>query len=1321
MKLKLLLFLFLISAGVLNAQDTIRSLVISEFRAGGEIDTYVELTNMGDEPVNLNQFKFGAMRPWAEALENLTDPWVTGSYFFLPEYMLEPDSSYVITGVRDFGPEQYRKKVPGFEDKEREMQPEMWDLADLIIHMPEVKGDETDSVTTTFGTRQGEEPNSVIINWRGRSAFFIEQHLNETDSLVIDQVSGVFDNAGQNQDVQYDVAGVEGAVSNSTLVRKYSVKQGNIDFANARGVGLDDSEWMPIPQAESKYRKLPWTIGNHGPYNFDENTLQPKSDMIDVDFSGRTITVPWGVRRGDDIMDHMEYTPGVFWKYVLSPSVEDSTSFAAATGDKLVIYVCGNDLDVDSFNIVVSEPTADANMLVPVSDIDPDGNWRDDNEYGILDWPRITRHESGIDSITGNWYGIPYGTRVDSLLERLEKPANATWEIVWADGVDERADFIEGDILRVTSENGTAKDYYIQVRSYQPSHNATLSSITWPDIPEFYKGIFGWVGDTIPGFNPNSFNYKVQIPYDVEGIPALVAKTQQLNATVEVKRAVNLAGSLEERTVQFIVTAEDDSVMRTYNVELVKEKAIENVQPFNPDPFISELVFRDQWANGFVELVNPGNVPLDMSDYMIVNIYSTNPTDGITWYSAATEEDWLNRYSRYVPGYKWVDLTQWQVTPARLVEDLNVSPLVQPGDVFVLGTINTDRMRPGDWWTGTWAPDVQLDVQFNNVTVPETGNTFSNPWGEEVNETIGESWSTSNYYLYKILNDSVKNGLKPANDPNDFELLEAWGMSDGSNWVVGGESTGQITNYMRKPEVWHGNPDLEGSFGTNWDDSEWTMTNRSYWQGQNAPWPGELFNIDDDLGQHFMIEPTHYKSTVTSSVYIVSPGYSLQEEIRGPRTDQTVADLLSNVVKAHPDQMLSVLSAEDGSVLGMDELLTMNDTLLVIAADSVYRTKYRLYVTEEGLSSNAVLESDRYTIEITDQPMSVTENAEAADNHVGSGNISGFEYGTELETVLDNIEVPAGASLTILDEEGAYVPLTVLNFDTAVSKVTVRDNIYFEVVAENGVTTILYQLLPETTESSALLFSDVYSVDQKDQLVQYVPGGTTVSTFLSNVYPSTGATVKVVDKLGMEKSLGGIVQDDKVVVTSPNGDVQTVYFIGMLPTEYVTETTYLAYVTSSVYNVDQMKKVITGASGSTDIATFYNRIDPAMGASVMIVDADGNEKTTGNLSMGDMLKVVSADGRYEAMYTVDIGTSSNFTADAQISVYPNPTSGKVNISGVEVGGRIQVFNSMGSRISEVEVQRSIETVTLDSQPAGMYLIVVSNAGSKLGQFKVLKK
>ncbi len=1315
MKLKLLLLLFLISTGFLKAQDTIRTLIISEARMNSQGDAYVEITNMGDASVDISQFKFGLMRPWIPepVLDVWKDAWVPegNRFFMLPQHELQPGDSYVLTTAYDFGPEQYKKKIAGFEGNERNKQRGMYELADFLIHVAEPKGDATDSVTTD--DVYGDAYPWTFETWGGRGCFYLEQHLNETDSVVIDQVGGVFDNEGKNFSHAYNVAGVTDATGNSILVRKFDVKKGNLDFASARGVGLDDSEWIPIPAPGGKYRDPYWTVGNHGDYNLDENTFV--SDEIEVDLVNKTITVPWGTRRGDGIMHKMEKKPGVAWEYHLSPSYEDSLTHAACTGDQLTVYVCGSDLDMETFDIIVAEPAADVNTVVPVSNLDADGWWRDDNEEGILDWPRVTEHESGVDTITGNWFGIPYATRTDSLLERLEKASNATWDFEWVDNV-ERPDLKNGDKLVVTAENGDTKEYYIQVRPYEPSHNAALTAVTWPDIPDFYRDIYGWIGDTIPNFNSTTYNYRVQVPWDVDGIPALVAKKASLNAKVEVVRATTLSGTVDQRTVKFIVTAEDDSVSHTYNIELVKEKDFSKIQPYTPDPFLSEYVFQDQWNNGFAEIMNPGNQPLDLSNYMFAMAWITNPADMIA--SRSGEDEWLDRYDKYVPGYKWVDEATWAVSPGILEQDLNVNPIVQPGDVFAMGSIVDDNNSFASWLPDyVWPVPAQLDVQFNNYS---GHNTYSNPWGEPIsaNGAPVRKWSNSQWYMFKILNDSVKLGLKPATDPNDFELIEVFGMSETTDWVIGGEPANQITSWIRKPQIFKGNPDFEGSFGTNPDDCEWTWKNRAYWQSKNAGWPLEILNIGNDVGQHFMNPPTHYMSTVTSVVYKVSDGYSMNEGIRGVRTGQTVTGLFGNVVKANENQSLKVISAADGSELAADALLSMNDTLVVMSADSTNTTKYVLNVTEEGLNSNAVLTSVKYDIDITQQPSAVGEKSTA---ETGSGTISGFEYGTQLKTVLANITVPAGASLTAIDADGAYVPLTMLNYDTTYVNVTVNHNTYFVVVAEDGVTTINYQLRPQVSDNSAFITSDLYSVDQKDLLVQYVPRGTSVYNFIANVVPSVGASLKVMDKLGLERTDGQLYQDDRVIVTSPNGEVQTVYYLSMLRTATTPHTTYLAYVTSKVYPVDQVNLEISSLGKGTELSTFYSRITPVMGAQAIVVDGSGTEKTSGVLEAGDMLKVTSADGAVEVTYMLNIETSATLNDAANISIYPNPTNGKVNVSGVENGCRIQVFSSTGANISDIRARRNTESISLDGHPAGMYLIVISKDDQLIGRYKVLRR
>lgn len=1323
MRLRILLFLLLVSGGILHAGDTIRSLVITEVRLTDQGSNYIEITNMGTKAVDLSQFELGTIRPWAS-------PWTPEAerFFMLPKKMLDPGKSYMVTTGYDFAPEQYAKKTPGFEGGQRPKQPEMYKLADMVVHVSEPKGDATDSITVDpkYGRIQW-----AFENWSGRECMYIEQHLSETDSMVIDQVGGVFDVEGRNRTSgRYDVAGVTGATGNSILVRRYSVKTGNIDFANARGVGLDDSEWIPIPTPGSSWRDVFWTVGNHGDNKLDATTLESTSATID--FAAKTITVPWGTRRGDGVMKLMKRKPGLAWVHKLKTgTVADSLTFAAQTGDTLQLYVCGSTLQKADFVIKVLPATPSANVVVPVSNQDPTGAvqlWRDDNQEGILAWPRVTQNASGKDSITGTWFGIPYATRVDTLLERLEKAPKAKWDFVWVDGV-KRADLKHGDKLRVTAENGTVKEYFIEMQKFQPSHNAYLASITWPDIPQDYKGLFGWKGDTIPSFTGTTYNYRIQVPMGVQGIPALVAKSEELNAKIEVIRASSLSGTTAERTIKFKVTAEDDSVSTLYNVELVKEKDLSNIQPYAGEPFLSELVFWDQWSNSFAEIANPGNQPMDLSNYMFGMNWNTNPAGIITSRMGATE--WADRYDKYVPGYKWVGEAQWAVTPGILVQDLGVNPIIQPGDVFAFGAIYTDGQTYPSWLANyKWPVPDQLDVQFNNYTGGNKKffpNGYKNPWGENIsgNGSPIRKWSNSSWFMWKILNDSIKQGLKPANDPNDFELIETFSMSATTDWVIGGKKANMITNWMRKPEIYKPNTgfDTQGSFGTTPETSEWTYTDQPYWQKKNAGWPLEILNVGNDIGKHFMYEPTQYKSTVTSPAYKVSEGYSNKETIKGMRTGVTVAEFVGNITKANEKQSLNIKSKATGKFITGAEKLNQNDTLIVLSADSVNTSKYILSVTAEGLSSNAVLTSNKYTIKIVTNPSVTT--GEGAVGKAGTGTISGVEYGTQLKTVLANLIKPVGATITTLNSKGEYVPNVMLNFDSMYVDVIATHDIFYEVLAEDGKTVIMYQVVPTVSQSSAFILSDVYDVSQKDLVVNLVPRGTTVKTAMKNIVPSFGATMQIVDKNGLVRLDGDLYQDDKIVVTSADKKVNVVYYLSMLRDQYITSTTYLAYVMSNIYAVDQVNYVITGATAKTLLSDFNSKITPVTGATTKIVDKTGATRTvtaTSDLNGGDKLVVTSKDGKFSVEYTLNLDlTSADLTGIRNIELYPNPTNSNLTIGGVNEGGRIHIYNAAGTPVRNILVRTSREMITLEDQPNGMYIIIVTEGDNIVGRFKAVKQ
>jgi hypothetical protein len=296
-----------------------------------------------------------------------------------------------------------------------------------------------------------------------------------------------------------------------------------------------------------------------------------------------------------------------------------------------------------------------------------------------------------------------------------------------------------------------------------------------------------------------------------------------------------------------------------------------------------------------------------------------------------------------------------------------------------------------------------------------------------------------------------------------------------------------------------------------------------------------------------------------------------------------------------------------------------------------------------------------------------------------------------------------------------------MNFDTTYVNVTVNSNIYFEVTAEDATTKINYQLVPDVSETDAFITSTVYDVVQKEVLIHYVPRGTNVQSFLANLIPSTGATMQLVDKFGLTRVDGSIAVDDKVIVTSSNGMVTKVYFIATLAEKYIPETTYLAYILSNRYDIDQVDYIVDGVSGDETLADFYAKITPSMGASAVVVDKDGNEKTSGDIDGSDMVKVTSVDGKIVVMYSFGSLTATEVVKTNNIELYPNPTDGKLNISGVERGNRIQIFNTNGSTIRDIIVESSIEVVSLQKEPAGMYLIVISDNSKLLGRYKAIKK
>ncbi|MFA9388214.1 MAG: T9SS type A sorting domain-containing protein [Prolixibacteraceae bacterium] len=1292
MKIKLLLFILLFTSILLNAQSPYKNLIITEIRIDRPDFAYVELTNMGSTTVDLAQFSVGNVNPWSYA------PWDTipdhtfsttiNDYINLPSKMLSPGESFVIANVSDWVKEMEPINDEKYTAKTKN---DTWRLADMQIHVPEAPNrmlipnyTGTDSVTVGYNT---------LTSWFGSACIYVCHHYTATDSAFVDAVNGIFTNEGQRPGGQSasDVAGVPDGTGNSILVRKHTVTNGTLDWEQARGVDITDSEWLPIPilvpGGWEVGRKEYWTFGNHGDYTLNASSI--KSSKVQVDWTKLSMKVQWGVRNIDSIMNAFDYVPGIAWKYTMSPSKLDSAYTSVRTGDSLTLYACGNQLTIMKFGLELLAPTNSEARVMP-KNANGGGNWY--TPY------IVTNRADGKDTIRN----VPFATRVDSLFKYLEKPAKATWKILYSDNV-ERPDLINGDKLKITAENGTStKEYYIKVTKYRPGHNATLASITWPDIPEYYKGIFGWMGDTIPAFSPTKYNYNLSVPYDANGIPALIAKAQDPDTRIEVTRATSLYSTEEAKTMTIYTVAEDDTSDATYYIRMEKEKDLVNVQPYSAEPFFSQFTFRADWRQSFIEICNPGNQPLDLSHYCIVRSNSTDPYQAIT--TASTDADWANRFNRYVPGYIWQDEANWQVQPGILEQDFAVNPIVEGGDVFVLAWA-FDRYKD----VATAYPEFdQIDVNFKNGF---------NPWGIEFAEeasglasTAGVmgGWLNSDWILYKIVNDSVLDGTKPLIDPYDIEVIDVIGRCNGQDpglMVAPSTNFNQNSGLKRLPQYYKGNPEPAGSFldTLNNKPSEWLYTNDTYWSTRGYGWPQTNSMNSSGLGSHEMKPITEFISTVASGSYTVSKGYSLKETIGGGvQTGITVDEFMQSIIVADAAQKLTFMHGTT-EISGSDVLLN-GDVLTVVSANGENTTKYTINVTTAGLSNNALLTSTLYTVKVNGN----------------TGTVEGFAKGTKLKTVFDGVKAPTTASLFgMFKADGSYASFKQMKYDSTYADVIATDKIYFEVIAQDGITKIDYQLKPTSATTDAYVLSDVYQIDQDAAVIALLLDGTNVNAFFKYLIPAPGATIQLQNKAGQVRDFGTIYKDDKLIVTAADGTTKKVYTLELW-SQFALR--YEAIMASDVYTVNQQTFKVTGVIKGTTVAQFLDSVIFSLGATYELKDKAGVAKTSTVLVDGDMVVVTSENGIVVRKYSIVLlKVSVNEVFNGNIKAYPNPTTGMINIDGLEDGNVIRIFNVVGNNVLTITAGSMKEKASLQNQPNGLYVVVVNDGAQQIARFKVIKK
>jgi len=1296
----------LLCAPALIAQEK-PAVIFSEFARVRSNAIYYEITNLEDTVVDLGEFKFQWFHvntpfPEGRASDNHRRSAPFGQlrdsgYIDEAGILLDPGESFTIMHVVENRVTDKNSFLFGMNNT----RPGVRDSADLKCYTNEFVWDDNETRIEMGWPKDSVQYNDLITQQVGSIAF-TAVGLFWRDTIQCDVLTKSLLANGRTDRIVYPIAGIDNPTENYLWVRKSTVQTGNLDWHDSRGIDIEDSEWLPIYLDKIN----PWnpsfftTIGSHGDFSIDFS-----SDVLTIDHDALTITVPWGLRKGTfnvelspskGLIDEIDFGPGMAYRYIEN---SDSASSACMLGDTLWMFAAGADLETAGYAIIPAAAEADDAMVIPrrtlIEDEDVDGVYsyvRDlgdpanigSNRYAYECRYYVSENGEGADSIT--W--IPFAERVDTLWKYLEKAPDATWEIDWVDD-QERVDLKEGDKLIVTAGDGsTTEEYYLSLRPIAKGADASLSAITWPDVD---KDDTGWDSDTIPGFSPTVYQYTIEVPYGSVKIPALAFFKEDVNAKVEMESATSLRGDLDARTTTITVTSADSLATNQYRIIFKSEVRTEDVQPYTAEPIISEVVWVLWWQASFMEIANVGNQPLDLGKYMIRGGQDGSALDLLSSpILLDSVGGWTSRYERYVPGKKYSTYEYWADNHVgMLVDDPDILPIIEPGECFVMAEFAQSRyLDPND---PRYFPPSMYDVLWSN--------TDENQWGE-----INYQGPIPPRYIYKIEGDSILDGKKAMNDPDDLLAIDRWGDGDpGWTGEVGGIGSENATRhaYRRKPSNYL--PGLAPTYNTGQtaEEHSWYVIND---QMVDPSVGDRVYYLTSDLG-NFTHDPiTLFMSTVGSTVYLVDDGYKTEDDlkIKGVVSGTTSASFIENIIPMDPDQGLSVISSSTGLVLGDDDQLAAGDTLRVISKDGKNVTKYTVELG--ALDDNAVLvaaEGSGYTISI--------DGAE--------GTISGIPMEVSLEEVLDNVEVPALALLNVLDADLNLVPLQALDMsDSTYRKVMLMGDVYFEVIAQDGTTIITYQLDQGILSSDAWVTSNVYTVNQENLTINDVQEETTVDILLSNLVPSGNALMKVYDKAGYQRDSGYVSVDDVVGVTSEDGSKTVTYSLRQLG--YVASA--LAWAKSDVYVVDESAHSISEIPENTDVSEFLSNIEIPGGAYLKLMDADGADKESGVILGTDKLEVTSEDQSTVVTYTLNLLVSVHNWAMDNMKVYPNPVSDLLYIEGLEGRCMIELTSMTGQKLRSVRTNDPICELSVSSLSAGMYILKVTDNHLNFKVMQVVK-
>jgi hypothetical protein len=917
-----------------------------------------------------------------------------------------------------------------------------------------------------------------------------------------------------------------------------------------------------------------------------------------------------------------------------------------------------------------------------------------------------TAHTIGIE--------VPFATDRNALIATFELSAGAEaaiWATPQESGVTAN-DFSSTVTYTVTAQDGTTtQDWDVSVSLAPASTDATLNDLLVD-------------GTTVAGFDAATLGYGVELDYSTTVVPTVTYVVNDATATASQTDAAALPGST---TVE--VTAQSgDKTTYTINFTLAAPSADATVSSSvytvdNGLETISGLVYQEKLdlfesnltpATGatFVTYEADGiKVATDLKDGYKLIVTAQNETTSKTYTIVKNAEPALDLFfSEYIEGssnnkaleiynptQNDIDLTLYKVKLAgnggAWGNEIALEGTLAPGHVYIVynssaaaeitsigNIISNVTYYNGDDALGLFKSDVLIDAIGLQGEDPGTAWDVAAVSNATIEHTLVRKPEVNygNTSWYSAAGTTADNSEWVVYDQDEFSYLGSHTVSDIIAPTVSfspADGATQVSTTVN-PVLTFGEEIFNATDGSAIANGDLTAKLSLFETATPANTVALTASI---IGNEVTVIPsvaltfsTQYTLNLLANTLEDASGNenelaSASFTIRNASTDATISSLVYTVNNTD-NTIVGVPISDDLAAFKTNITPAVNATFEVYESDATtvatnLANGYKLICTAEDLSTSKTYTISKNTFVNTEANILTfvlaAQTADAVINSTDHTVALEVPYGTNLTNLVPTFTLSAGADAkigTIAQESG----VTANDFSTMVT---------YTITAEDGITSLDWKVTvseeaPASDATLSDLLIDNVSVEGFDAAVysysKEYPYGTTTIPAVSYILNNATASAVQNDATSMPGTTS-------VVVTAQDGTTELTYSIEFTWAAASTE----AFVTSTVYTVNDTDESITDIPFGTALATFKANLTPANNATFEVYQADGTTLAS-DLQTGFKVIATAQDGITIKTYTITLdeqaATDLFFTEyiegssnNKAIEIY-NPTGVDVDLS-----------------------------------------------------------